>query len=360
MKKVYLSLVTLIISFIFLSFNPVHALTETITQGPIFQAGESIDFTDTVDGDVFLFGSQVTTNATVSGDLIIFAGQANINGTVEGDLRVFGGQIDLSAKIHDDVTLAAGQIKLTDKTHIQNTLTTAAGATALNGQVDGKAWLNGGQIDILSQARLGNDLKIYHQADPSISPQARISGDLITQRFESGENQGPNQYIFGKTKMFKKFTAFVVIQKIVSLAIEILIGALLISLLPKLAKKLTKLAQIEPSKNIGWGFLTVIVVPILSVLLFISLIGIPIAVVVLMLYGISFYLARVLAGVSLGNQLLKDKQFKKSFHDLALGLLILSILKLIPIFGWLVYFFFILNGLGALALHGKIALKTKK
>jgi len=362
MKKFFLHLT---VSFIFILFNlllfqphPVQA-TELV-KGPIFKTGESIHFTDTVDGDVFLFGSDVTVNATISGDLIIAAGQADVNGTIDGDLRIAAGQIDINAQINDDVTIAGGQVKLDSNTQIKNTLTAAAGTVALNGQVQAKTWLNGGQINILSQARLLDDLKIFHQSEPYIHPQSRISGDLITQQFESDNNYSSDRYFPNQPKILKKLTLFVVVQKIVALAIEILLGSLLIVLMPKLIKSITKLSQTEPGKNIGWGFLTVIIVPIASVLLFISLIGIPVAVVVLMLYAFSFYLARVIADISLGNSLLKDKPFKKPFHSLALGLLLLGLLKLIPVLGWLTYFIFILNGLGTLYLFFKTYLKVKK
>lgn len=356
MEKLILSWLLITLGFI-VTFKPVHA--ETI-KGPIFKAEEVINFNDTVDGDVFLLSGDVTVNATISGDLIVLAGQADINGTIDGDLRVAAGQIDLGATVNDDVTLAAGQIKTTPTTQIKNTLTAAGGAINLNGQVGDNAWLTGGQINILSNAQLGNDLKIFHQQDPVIDPQATIFGDLITKQIDPQETESGKNFNFSQNKMVKKVTAFVAVQKLVALSIEILIGALLIVLMPKLSKLLIKLNQLKPPQNIGWGFLTLITVPVASILLFISLIGIPLAVFALMLYGFAIYLARVLAGLSLGNNLLKDKQFKKPYHSLALGLVVLSLLKLVPLVGWLAYFFFILNGLGTLVMHANASFKKAR
>lgn len=358
MKKTIYLFLSIFFSSLIIS-KPTYA--NTIVKGPVFKANDIITFNQTVDGDVFLFASDVTVNATISGDLIIFAGQAKVNGTINGDLRVAAGQVDVSATVNDDATLAAGQITISPPSTIKNTLTTASGAIGFNGQVGNNTWLNAGQINVMPLASFGGDLKIYHQSKPNIDSQAKISGDLITKQIDSEDKTQGKEYIFNQSKVVKKLTAFMVVQKLIAISIEILIGALFIVLMPKLSKKLTKLSQMKPPQNIGWGFLTLITVPVASILLFISLIGIPLAVFTLLLYGFAFYLARVLAGLSLGSNLLKDKTFKKPYHSLALGLVLLSLLKLVPFIGWLAYFFFILNGLGTLAQQAKATLdKARK
>lgn len=356
MKKLILSSILIFLSIFTVGLKPAYA--ETL-KGPVFKADESITFNETVDGDVFLLGGEVTVNATISGDLIVLAGQADIRGTIDGDLRVTAGQLDVGAIVNDDASLASGQIKLNSNSIINNTLTAAAGAISLNGQVVNQAWLIGGKINILEGAKVGGDLKVFHQSEPIIHPQSKISGDLITKQLESNDFDYQNDFNFKDTKVVKKITTFMVVQKLMALVIEILIGALLIYLAPKLSKTLVKLSQKKPGQTIGWGFLTVVIFPVVFILLLISLIGIPLAVLSVFVFSFSIYLARLLSGLSLGNNLLKDKKLKP-YHSLALGMLILSVLKLIPVVGWLVYFIFILNGLGTLALHAKTAFDNRQ
>ncbi len=346
----------IIFTLLFLSLGQKNAQANALIKGPVFQYGKSVNLTGNIDGDVFLFAQDATVNATISGDLIIFAGQADINGTIDGDLRSLAGQLDIRALVNDDASLAAGQIRLGADSSIQKTLTAAAGAISLNGQVHDKTWLGGGKISILEKALLGNDVKILYQSTPNIHPQAKISGDLITEHLEPKDSTQPNNFIFRKTKLVKKITTLVILQKLAALSLEILIGVLLITLMPKISKTLTKLSQNQPSQTIGWGFVTIIAVPIISLFLFISLIGIPVAVLVLLLFSFSIYAAQLLASLSLGNNLFKDKKFQKPYHSLALGLVILNLLKLIPVIGWLTYFIFILNSLGTIILFEKAAL----
>jgi hypothetical protein len=349
MKKL-LSITSTLLFFLLLA-KPVQA--NPLIKGPIFKAANSINFQETIDGDVFLLAQDVVVNATISGDLIVVAGQAEIKGIINGDLRVVAGQLNLGALVNDDASLVAGQIKFSPDSSIQKTLTAVAAAIALNGQVQEKVWLGGRNITILNKTQLGNDLKILHQAIPTIYPQAKISGDLITKQIESEDSNNIRNLVFKKTKLVKKITTLVIVQKLVAIFLEILVGILLITLLPILSKKLLKLSQDQPTQTIGWGLLSAISIPIIVILLFISLIGIPLGVLVIILYGFSFYLSRLLASLSLGSNLLKDKKFKKPYYSLTLGFIILSFLKFIPILGWLVYFVFILNGLGTIILFGK-------
>lgn len=320
MKKLFIILLSL---FSCLLINPKPIKANLIIKGPIFKVADTINLTGNIDGDVFLLGGDVTVDATISGDLLILAGQAHIKGEIKDDLRIVAGQIDLDAITQGNSTLIAGQTRLA------------------------------------SNAKLNQDLYLKTLEDPIIDNKATISGTLIKNKI-STPDFFKNTPKITKVSAFKRLTTLVIVQKLVALSLEFLIGALIIVLLPKITKKLSELSQREPTQTIGWGFLTLITVPVLSLLLFISLIGIPVAVLVLMLFSFSIYSARLLASLSLGGNLIKDTKFQKPFHGLALGLVILNLLKLIPILGWFVYFVFILNGLGTLSLFTKTAFNKRK
>ncbi|KKS80437.1 MAG: hypothetical protein UV54_C0006G0012 [Candidatus Beckwithbacteria bacterium GW2011_GWA2_43_10] len=158
----------------------------------------------------------------------------------------------------------------------------------------------------------------------------------------------------------KVITGLILLEKLASLTIEILIGWLLIAFLPQLVKQLVSLGLKQPGAVIGWGLLFLTAMPLLASLFIISLIGIPLGVVTILFYLVSFPLAKLLAAFSLGSRLLKDVRLEKPYLSLALGLIIMVILQLIPIFGWLAYFILILFGLGILTLQEKTLLARLK
>jgi len=329
--------------------------------GPTVKIDKTIYLDGQIDGDVFLFANEVTVNATISGDLIVFAGQADIQGSIRDDLRVVAGQLNLNAAIGDDVSLAAGQIDISEDTKINNSFIAAAGRVRFDGQAAKDVTIFAGSVDIFPHTTIAGNLNLELGQPPVISSQAQISGQINqTLKPELAQNTRLKKFITHLQPTFKTITGLILLEKLASLTIEVLIGWLLIVLLPQLAKKLVSIGLNQSGAAIGWGLLFLTVIPLLACLFIITLIGIPLGVVTILIYLISLYLAKLLAGLSLGSRLLKDVKFQKPYLSLALGLAIMVILQLIPVFGWLAYFILILFGLGLLVLQEKTLLTRLK
>lgn len=321
--------------------------------GPTVKIDKTIYLDGQIDGDVFLFANEVTVNATISGDLIVFAGQADIQGSVRDDLRVVAGQLNLNAAIGDDVSLAAGQIDISEDTKINNSFIAAAGRVRFDGQAEKDVTIFAGSVDIFPHATIAGNLNLELGQPPVINSQAQIAGEI-------NQTLKPKKIMPHFKPAFKTITGLILLEKLASLTIEALIGWLLIVLLPQLAKQLLSLGLKQPGAAIGWGLLFLTVVPLLACLFIITLIGIPLGVVTILIYIVSLSLAKLLVGLSLGSRLLKDEKFQKPYLSLVLGLAIMAILQLIPVFGWLAYFILILFGLGLLTLQEKTLLTRLK
>ncbi len=374
MKKI-ISLLLIILSLIsLLSLKPASAQekssqrhlvlqSDEVIKGPLFKAADSIYLQGQVDGDVFLLAGEVVVDAIINGDLIILAGQADIQGEILNDVRIVAGQTDLDAQVGGNASLAGGQVTLKPNSIINNSLVIAAGLIDYTGQALNNAWfnaarirfngqvakdvfINAGAVDIYSDTAINGNLKITYGEKPVISNRALISGDLIEEKTLPVESQPESSAV-------KKITAFMVIQYLVGLAVNVLIGWLLITILPGLAQKLVKISRQQSGSAISWGFLTLFLTPIIGFIFIISLIGIPLGVLTFLYYSFSLYLAQLITGLIIGNHLLKDDQFKKPHSSLLLGMVILSLLKIIPFLGWITYFILILFGLGTLTLQEK-------
>lgn len=313
---------------------------------PLVKFDKTIYLDGSVDGDVFLFANEVTVNATISGDLIVFAGQADIQGSVRDDLRVVAGQLNLNAAVGDDVSLAAGQIEIGPNSKIINSFIAAAGRVRFDGQAEKDVTIFAGSVDIFPHAKINGNLNLELGQPPVISSQAQISGQI-------NQTLKPKKILPRFKPTFKTITGLILLEKLATLTIEILIGWLLIALLPQLAEQLLSLGLKQPGAAIGWGLLFLTFIPLLACLFIITLIGIPLGVVTILIYIVSLSLAKLLTGLSLGSRLLKDEKFQKPYLSLVLGLAIMAILQLIPVFGWLAYFILILFGLGLLTLQEK-------
>lgn len=342
--------------------------------GPLLKTGQSIYLTGQVDGDVLLFGTEILVDATINGDLIIIGAKVDIRGQVSQDLRVAAGQLTVDATIGDDASLIAGQITLSPSSQINNSLLAAAGYISLDapvknnlsllanqirfdGQAQKNATLRAETVTIQSNAFINGDLTITSTQQPTIDPQAVINGELIQNQPPPSPTQPLIKKLPFKGSLIQRISALVILEKTALLALDIFLGLLLITLLPKLTHSLTKTALRETSLALGWGFIILILIPILGTLLLISLIGIPIAVLLFMLYGFSFYAAKLIISLTLGAKLLNDPRLNHPFKNFILGVFIISILRLIPLVGWLTYFVFILVGLGSIVLQQKTAFR---
>jgi len=83
------------------------------------------------------------------------------------------------------------------------------------------------------------------------------------------------------------------------------------------------------------------------------IISIPVALILLFTYTVFFYVAKIYVAIAIGRIGIRaiNKEIEpKQGWSLLLGLIILTILFVIPVLGWIVYFAVIFWGIGAILL----------
>ena len=107
----------------------------------------------------------------------------------------------------------------------------------------------------------------------------------------------------------------------------------------------------RPGPSAGWGALILFVTPIAAIVTCITIIGIPVGLIALALWGIAIYLAQIPVGLFIGRLIIgrsRDVEGKAIMvAALALGLVILKLLRLIPYLGFFIGVAVVLFGLGA-------------
>ena len=143
----------------------------------------------------------------------------------------------------------------------------------------------------------------------------------------------------------------------------LLVGLLLLSLNKKAFDRIDKQEKSAASifKTALLGFAVLVLVPILSIVLISSTIGIGLGVICLLLYGIMFYLSVIPTAYYIGNWIAKDKVENK-YLLFAISVLVIYVLRLIPIIGGLVTFISVCFGLGMYAklIKENTSIKEKK
>ncbi|MBX4211575.1 MAG: hypothetical protein KW806_02170, partial [Candidatus Yanofskybacteria bacterium] len=107
--------------------------------------------------------------------------------------------------------------------------------------------------------------------------------------------------------------------------------------------------------NVLRGFLVMIAVPVAIIILFITVVGIPFAVLLLLGYIALMILAGIGSGIVFGSWLAKVLMKKDpapvNWKTVIIGTLALSVLRVIPLLGWIPAFLFFLVTLGAITKH---------
>ena len=152
--------------------------------------------------------------------------------------------------------------------------------------------------------------------------------------------------------VFCSIAAFISIVVLIKF-LALFLAALLLSLfLRRYANELVEKAATRPLYEIGRGFIALSVLPAASVLLLVTIIGIPLGILGLLGFAVLLLFAGISAPVVLGSivhrTLLRRPLYEVSWKTILLGVILYMILAVIPVIGWAVCFLFTLLTLGAI------------
>jgi hypothetical protein len=206
----------------------------------------------------------------------------------------------------------------------------------ISGPVTGDVTAFGETVTILGPARIGGSV-VAHVPDESalrVAPDATVSGNVSTQI--EGPRHGP-----AARKPAASIGAYVA-----RFAAAFIAGAFFLWLLP-----LLRTAQLENGTDAlisgGVGLLTLVAVPIASIIVAITIIGLPIAFVALVLWIAAIYFAKILLAHFLGKTILSMRVEAPRFVlALAVGLVLVFILISVPLVGGVLNFLLTIVGLG--------------
>ena len=117
----------------------------------------------------------------------------------------------------------------------------------------------------------------------------------------------------------------------------------------------------RPGVSFGWGAVALVATPLVAISFVVTLLALPIGVILLALYGVTIYLARVYALLCLGQFVVRRQTGSSSLTwPFVTGLFLYTLLSLIPVVGGLVTLLAILFGLGALLMTKQKLIETMR
>ncbi len=364
---------------------------EVITDD-LFIGSERVQIDGRVEGDVFIGSSIVDITGDITGSVIIGASYVTISGAVGNDLYVGAGTVRLSGPVEDNVYIGSGVLTTKNTFSSKNDVFIGSGDAQIDGQIGKNLVAGTGALDILGRvnnsayvssgesnsgeskrsglrvsqdAQIGDNLEYQSQKEAAISSAAQIGGETVfTEAQKDGVASSKNGINFN-------FNSFSPIAKILSWMSGFLwllmITLLFVAVAKEKVEMLTAVYQENLGKTLGYGslvgFLLLITTPIVLLVLIVTIIGIPFAFILGLLYGIVLILSKAITAIVIGDLVFGEKvgTRKKSLYLTAsVGVLILSVATAIPFIGGVLSIVATIFGLGAIVLHMMKARQVKK
>jgi len=333
------------------------AVNEVI-DGDYTAAGETVEISGTVNGDVYVVGGQVLVNGEINGDLLAVGATISISGTVSQNVRVLGGQVVISGNVGRNVTIGGMNIELTSAADIKGGVV-IGGANVVLAAPIGKDVKVGGRnltiantikgnveaavegVRLTSKALVQGDLTYWSNRAASIDEASTVEGTVT--------RKAPQTYSLGKGKAVNDVLMFLQpVLAVVSFLTTLVFGLLLIRFFPEYTKATVFTVRNRRWRSLTSGVTAFLVIPILFGLLIITIVGIPLGFILLTLSSLILYVARIFVMIAIGAFILE--RFGRNMNDywtFVGGLVVYSLLVLIPVVGWVISLLAALFGVGA-------------
>ena len=248
--------------------------------GDQYLAGTTVDVHGSVEGDLTMAALQAGLDGTVSGDVNAAGLLVHVGGVVGDDVRALGGKVIVQGWVGDGLLVAGGEISLTRGTRVGGNAILGGRRIVDLGDVAGNLDAAGAYVeidgDVTGVARIRSD-------DVVIGPRARLRGDLVVTgarppRIADGAVVGGKVTVVAPSP--RTLGAWVVAAARAAL---MQIGMLLLAwawlaLAPGLARDAVAMEWRSPWFAETLGIAAVFGLPLASVLLALTVVGIPVAI----------------------------------------------------------------------------------
>lgn len=365
MKKLFLSLAIGLLAVI--------AIPVPETQGATFQSGDSLLLTTRladdlyatartlavkgkISGDVVAAAASFETADSITGDLIVAANNISITGTVGDDVRAAGSNIDIAGDIGDDLIVMGGRVVIGENSYIGGDIHATVGELIVKGFVKGNIQGRVGSLTI--EGKVEKNVEIMVDKNLVITGQGFVKGDVNYSSWKPlgiAKERIGGELIFSKglsEKTMKEMVKEKAQSSVFVIVALFVLGFVTMKFAPKLSTKTLTTCRVNFWKNLVIGILWIVLIPVLSVLLMITVIGIPLALLLLALYAIIILFALPTSAMLIGSTLFRPFEPKpwECLGQLLIGLIILCLLWNIPVIGWITVTLFIISSSGAVLL----------
>lgn len=330
------------------SDNLVVGKSETVDSA-LFAGGRNIDIAGTINGDLFCAGMNVSISGKVKGDVFCAAQSLRVSGEIEGSVKLAGQTVNFSSPKVAKAGVVGQTVTIDSATEVTQDAQLAGQDLTVNGDV-GRDLAVAGQnvviankvgrdvtgsvekLTLSSGAEVGGDLDYTSTTEAVIQDGAVVSGSVNRQ--QPKEKQSTNFAVFKPVSILYLFFAMIIVSLVLVVAF------------PRLFNETNGRIMSLPGKTALIGFAGVFFTPILAILLMITVVGIPLAILILLAWMVVLFVSGPAFAYSVGARVWKRSE--SPMIIMLVGSVLLILLYIIPIIGFFAVVAAGLLGTGAL------------
>ncbi|HEY3379258.1 MAG TPA: hypothetical protein VGL77_17395 [Armatimonadota bacterium] len=313
--------------------NTVTVAKSEVIADDLVVSGGTLLMQGTVTGDLVVAAGTVEVDGLVRGDLIVAGGNVTVRGTVGGSLYLAGGNIGLAAKVGRNALITGGTLRLENGATVGRDLAVSGGNVTIAGKISRDLNASTGTLVLTDTARVGRNLQAWTR-NPNIAAGAVIVGTRsVGQPAPRGRHHRLGWIGWAFWRVMMGLALFIA-------------GLVFIAVAPRFTEETQLTLRAHPWASLLTGLIILIVTPLAVLIVMATVIGIPLALIALWIYGTALFLSPIVLAIFVGRAILR-RRTDALYLSLLIGVVLFILVRLIPILGGLVAFIALLLGLGA-------------
>jgi hypothetical protein len=263
------------------------------TQSPSPSASPGADLPANPQDQIVLSGRVFVPRGQVAGEIVVFTGRVQVAGVVQGDVVVVDGPVTISGQVSGSVISFDGSVRL-------------AATAQVAGDVIARE-----EVDAADGAQVGGEVRAH--APFTFTTPARALG---------------------------RFASWLAVS-----VSTLLLGLLVLWLTPRAADRVLRAAREAPWISAAWGLAGIVLLPVVSALLVLSLVALPLGLMLLFALALLVFVAYTWAVWVLGRAVVREHGRVVAFLA---GWAIARVVGLIPVVSGVTFGLAAGFGLGAM------------
>lgn len=311
---------------------------DEVVDSSIYSVGRDVSIEGTIKGDVFCAGQNVHINAKVEGDVICAAQTLTIKGDVRGNVRAAAQVLTVDAAIERNMTVMAQTFSFDAMATIGGDVTVMADSSNMKGSVGRDVLINGNSvifngavernvtahaydIELRDDTHVGGNFMYTSDKQAIVASGAHVAGNMTQEIPKSSDGKGMFAIGWGMYLYF--------------LAAGLLLTLIVALILPQPLRTTGDLVRKRFGMVLLTGFVAAFAIPIIAFALALTFVGLPLALLVLMIWALLAAASGPVVAYFLGKLLLG--RVKNIVLVALFGSVLLTSLHFVPILGFIVF-----------------------